>query len=115
MESLYGFADALHETLLQDHRGFIDLLPAISDLLGKISFTKMRSVGGVLVSCKGDKNGVTYAKFESKKQIEIKVKNNFGASKLSVITGGKESVLTVEQGEIFSVAVLGKVEIAPAV
>ena len=115
LESLFGFADAIHETLLQDHRGFIDLLPAISDLSGKISFTKMRSKGGVLVSCKGSKKGVTYAKFESKKQIEIKVKNNFGSDKLSVTTSDGASVLTVAQGEIFPVTVSGKVEIAPVI
>ncbi len=52
LESLFGFADALHEMLLQDHQGFIELFPAIPDewKSGTVEFKNLRSRGGLLVS-----------------------------------------------------------------
>ena len=52
LESLYGFADALHEMLLQDHRGFIELFPAIPDewKTKTVTFGNLRSRGGLLIS-----------------------------------------------------------------
>lgn len=52
LESLFGFADALHEMLLQDHQGFIELFPAIPDewKRGTVEFKNLRSRGGLLVS-----------------------------------------------------------------
>lgn len=52
LESLFGFADALHEMLLQDHQGFIELFPAIPDewKRGPVEFKNLRSRGGLLVS-----------------------------------------------------------------
>lgn len=52
LESLFGFADALHEMLLQDHQGFIELFPAIPDEWknGAVEFKNLRSRGGLLVS-----------------------------------------------------------------
>ena len=102
LESLYGYADAIHETLLQDHMGFIDLLPAVSSLLGKISFKKMRSVGGVLVSCKGDNGKVLEVTFTSKKPTKIKVKNNFDSDCLAVLSKDGEKQIQVKKGEIFT-------------
>lgn len=52
LESLFGFADALHEMLLQDHQDFIELFPAIPDewKRGTVEFKNLRSRGGLLVS-----------------------------------------------------------------
>ena len=52
LESSFGFADALHEMLLQDHQGFVELFPAIPDEWKKrtISFKNLRSRGGILIS-----------------------------------------------------------------
>ena len=52
LESLFGFADALHEMLLQDHQGFIELFPAIPDewKRGTVEFKNLRSRGELLVS-----------------------------------------------------------------
>ena len=60
LESLYGFADALHEMLLQDHQGFIELFPAIPDEWKDraIEFKNLRSRGGNLISAML-KNGET--------------------------------------------------------
>lgn len=108
LESVYGFADAIHETLMQDNMGFIDLLPAVSTLLGRVSFKKMRSRGGVLVSCEGRFDGVERAVFESKKPIKIKVKNNFNADALTVDLNGKTFEIKVSKGEVFSLDLIGK-------
>lgn len=108
LESLYGFADAIHETLLQDHGGFIDLLPAVSNLLGEVSFKRLRSRGGVLISCLGDCNGVKVALFESEKMAVVKVKNNFASDKLAITYGDKTEVVSVPQGEIFEIEINGR-------
>ncbi len=52
LESLFGFCDALHEMLLQDHGGGIELFPAVPEQWknGKIGFKNLRSRGGLLVS-----------------------------------------------------------------
>lgn len=52
LESSFGFCDALHEMLLQDHQGFIELFPAIPTewQTGMISFKNLRSQGGILIS-----------------------------------------------------------------
>lgn len=112
LESLYGFADAIHETLLQDHMGFIDLLPAVSSLLGKISFKKMRSRGGVMVSCKGENGYVLEAEFTSKKPMRINVKNNFKSNSLKVCQNGLVKIIEVEEGEIFTLNLNGKTTVS---
>ena len=91
--------------------GFIDLLPAISQLLGKVSFKKMRSQGGVLVSCNGDKGKVLDATFTSKKPTKIKVKNNFASENLTVASNGEKMQLQVKRGELFELDLCGTIVI----
>ena len=52
LESLFGFCDALHEMLLQDHQGCIELFPAIPDEWRSrgVVFKNLRSRGGLLIS-----------------------------------------------------------------
>ena len=52
LESLFGFCDALHEMLLQDHQGYIELFPAIPDEWKSrgVAFKSLRSCGGLLIS-----------------------------------------------------------------
>lgn len=52
LESLFGFCDALHEMLLQDHQGCIELFPAIPDewRSREVVFKNLRSRGGLLIS-----------------------------------------------------------------
>lgn len=58
LESLYGFCDALHEMLLQDHQGFMELFSAIPDEWRNrgVAFKNLRSRGGLLISAR-IKNG----------------------------------------------------------
>ena len=52
LESLFGFCDALHEMLLQDHQGCIELFSAIPDewKSREVAFKSLRSRGGLLIS-----------------------------------------------------------------
>ena len=52
LESSFGFCDALHEMLLQDHTGEIEVFPAVPDewKSGAVEFKNLRSRGGLLVS-----------------------------------------------------------------
>ncbi len=61
LESLFGFCDALHEMLLQDHEGSIELFPAIPQSWqnGKVSFKNLRSRGGLLVSAQFSMGKIT--------------------------------------------------------
>ena len=58
LEASFGFCDALHEMLLQDHTGKIELFAAIPEEWKKreISFKNLRSRGGLLISATS-KNG----------------------------------------------------------
>ena len=57
LESLYGFCDALHEMLMQDHTGEIELFPAIPDEWRKksVEFKNLRARGGILISARMEK------------------------------------------------------------
>ena len=59
LEALFGFCDALHEMLLQDHTGKIELFAAIPQewKTRTIGFKNLRSRGGLIISAKL-KNGV---------------------------------------------------------
>ncbi len=59
LESLFGFCNALHETLLQDHTDEIELFPALPDewKTRTVEFRNLRARGGLLVSAKSV-NGV---------------------------------------------------------
>lgn len=54
LEALYGFCDALHEMLLQDHTGEIELFPAIPEEWKShtVAFEHLRSRGGLTLSAK---------------------------------------------------------------
>ena len=61
LESLYGFCDALHEMLLQDHTGKVELFPAIPEEWRSrpVEFENLRSRGGILISARTEKGKIT--------------------------------------------------------
>ena len=75
LESLFGFCDSLHEMLLQDHTGVIELFSAIPDEWknGTLEFKNLRSRGGLLVSAKLEKGEIAGLSVRSpaEKQVEI--------------------------------------------
>ena len=78
LESLFGFCDSLHEMLLQDHMGVIELFAAIPDEWKEktTEFKNLRSRGGLLVSAKLEKGEITKLSVRSpaEKQVEINEK-----------------------------------------
>ena len=82
LESLFGFCDALHEMLLQDHQGCIELFPAIPDEWRSrgVVFKNLRSRGGILIS----------AAFLNGKINTLEVKS---PKETSVVINGKTYVL----------------------
>ena len=69
LESLYGFCDALHETLLQDHTENIELFPAVPDEWKRrgVSFDNLRSRGGLLISAEAKGGEIVKLKVKSLK------------------------------------------------
>ncbi len=75
LEGLFGFCDALHEMLLQDHTGSIELFPAIPEEWRKrtVSFENLRSRGGLTVSAKARNSEITGLSITSPEPREIVV------------------------------------------
>ena len=99
LESSFGYCDALQEMLMQEHQGYIHLFPAIPDEWKKsVSFKKLRSYGGVLVSAEM-KNGLpVFVKLEAKKPMTVLLKNTFGKANITVKTANGEKSVCEKDG-----------------
>ena len=73
LEALFGFCDALHEMLLQDHTGKIELFAALPEewTYREVSFKNLRSRGGLIVSAKMKNGAITELVVSAPKQCEI--------------------------------------------
>jgi alpha-L-fucosidase 2 len=99
LESLFGYCDALQEMLLQDHQGYLDIFPAVpQEWLKKLSFKKLRSYGGVLVSAKAVNGQIEQVELVLPRDMGIKIKNAFHVSALCSIQDNKEKVVTEREG-----------------
>jgi alpha-L-fucosidase 2 len=95
LESLFGYCDALQEMLLQDHQGYLDIFPAVpQEWMKKLSFKKLRSYGGVLVSAKALNGQIEQVELVLPCDMEIKIKNTFNTSTLCCVQDKKEKFLT---------------------
>ena len=88
LEAEFCFNDAIQEMMMQEHEGWLELLPAIPKKWRSVSFKKLRSYGGLLVSLKLRKGKISYLEFNAKRDTTLKIKDNYGLSALL----GKESV-----------------------
>lgn len=59
LEGNFAFAQGIHEMLLQSHRGYIEIFPALPSGWNNVSFNKLRTEGGFIVSARKE-NGVEY-------------------------------------------------------
>ena len=86
LESLFGWCDALHEMLLQDHQGYVHLFPAIPAEWKQrnISFEKLRSVNGILISAKCQKGALKEVTLQAPRPLSICLKNTFGVGQVCV-------------------------------
>ncbi len=91
LEALYGYCDALHEMLMQDHQGYVYLFPAIPEKWSNLSFVDLRSRSGVLISAVMKNNLIKKVTLKVKDSIEIKIKNNLSLSgRICVVNNGNK-------------------------
>ncbi len=89
LESSFGYCDALHEMLMQDHQGFLELFPAIPDEWAprEISFENLRSVSGTLVSA-ATKHGVLQSvTLTANTARTLRIKNTFASKPFATCNG----------------------------
>ncbi|MBQ8657965.1 MAG: glycoside hydrolase N-terminal domain-containing protein [Clostridia bacterium] len=100
LEASFAYCDALHETLMQDHQGYIHLFPAAPQEWNEkeISFKSLRSRNGVLVSANYKKGKTLKASFSVKRKTEILLKNTFEVEELLLKKGKNIQVLAAEDG-----------------
>ena len=110
LESLFGYCDALQEMLLQEHRGFIHLFPALPDEWKdkRIAFERLRSYGGVEVSAEWRDGKPQTLVLRSKKPQTVRVYNNFGKEELCFSDGQK---VRCAIGESFGLFVEGEISL----
>lgn len=109
LEAHYSYCDTIQEMLMQDHKGYIDLFPAIPfEWEKKCSFSKFRSYGGVIVSANCINGVVEKVKLTSRKRQVVKIKNNFGVEKLRIIKNGKIIEMFCNIGDVFEIEVDSK-------
>ena len=82
MESHYSFCDGIHLMLMQEHEGYLSLLPALPDEWEDLEFSKLRSYGGLLVSLKLEGGRVTKLTLTAPRAMTVKVKDVRGLSAL---------------------------------
>lgn len=113
LESSFGYCDALQEMLLQEHQGYIHLFPAIPEdwANNTLSFTDLRSYGGVLVSASYDKGKTQSVSLTLPRVMELKIKNTFGVEEITLKQGKKKQTLRAENGYFIFTAKRGKVEL----
>lgn len=109
LESSFGFCDALQEMLLQEHQGYIHLFPAIPEVWQEkgVSFERLRSYGGVLVSAACAHGVITRLRLESSAPKTFCVKNVFGRTHLR-FSDGQETDCPI--GELFTIRVNGTID-----
>ena len=102
LESSFGYCDALQEMLLQEHQGYLHLFPAIPCDWAeqKLSFQRLRSYGGVLVSAWATGERLEKVELYLPREMQVKIKNTFGDSQVLCKAKGCSGVLVDENGYI---------------
>lgn len=100
LEGLFGFCDALQEMFLQEHQGYIDLFPAVPNDWTKISFKRLRSYQGILVSAEWKDRKVQKVVLESKRNVRVRLLNAFEGEVLTLKHSKTESQIQVARGAL---------------
>lgn len=62
LEGNFAFAQGVHEILLQSHKGYIEVFPAVPETWKEASFTTLRTEGAFLVSAKKENGIISFIK-----------------------------------------------------
>jgi alpha-L-fucosidase 2 len=74
LEGNFAFAQGVQEMLLQSHKGYVEVFPAVPESWKNISFTKLRSQGAFLISAKKENGALSEVKIFSEKGGFLKLK-----------------------------------------
>lgn len=104
LEANYAYCDAIHNMLIQDHLGYIELFPCVPDewKCEEISFESLRARKGVLVSATYKNGTVTRLTVKTERKQTIRFKNNFGKETILCLSGRE---IKCKIGEIFSIEI----------
>ena len=99
LEGNFAFARGVHEMLLQSHKGFIEVFPAIPGSWKNVSFRQLRTEGAFLISAKKEDGITTQVKIRAEKGGLLKLKLPFKVFSLSNTKKKfffKESILEIQ-------------------
>ena len=85
LEGNFAFAQAVHELLLQCHKGYIEVFPAVPDSWKNVSFNTLRTEGAFLVSGKKENEMVKEVRIKSEAGGKLRIKLPFENWKVSGI------------------------------
>ncbi|HYM94256.1 MAG TPA: hypothetical protein VET23_08965 [Chitinophagaceae bacterium] len=85
LEGNFAFAQGIHELLLQSHKGYIEVFPAVPDSWKNVSFNTLRTEGAFLVSGKKENNTITEVKIKSEVGGKLSIKLPFKSWKVTGI------------------------------
>jgi alpha-L-fucosidase 2 len=95
LEGNFAFAQGIHEMLVQSHKGFIEIFPAVPKDWNNISFKSLRTEGAFLISAKKENGVVTEMTIKSEAGGALFVKLPFPTW---LVTGVDRSKIKVEKG-----------------
>jgi alpha-L-fucosidase 2 len=95
LEGNFAFAQGIHEMLLQSHKGYIEIFPAIPGAWKNISFKTLRTEGAFLVSAKKENGVVTNITIKSGAGGELALKLPFNTW---LVKGTKRNDINMENG-----------------
>jgi alpha-L-fucosidase 2 len=93
LEGNFAFAQGIHEMLLQSHKGYIEIFPAVPKDWHNISFNTLRTEGAFLVSAKKENNIVTELTIKNEAGGDLFVKLPF---KTWLVKGAKRNDIKIE-------------------
>jgi alpha-L-fucosidase 2 len=95
LEGNFAFAQGIHEMLLQSHKGFIEVFPALPADWKDVSFKTLRAEGAFLVSAKKENGVITEIKIKAEAGGIVKLKLPF---KTWMADGAERSLIAVKDG-----------------
>lgn len=94
LEGNFAFAQGIHEMLLQSHKGFIEIFPAIPTDWKNVSFNTLRTEGAFLVSATKENGVISEVKVTPENGGELKIKLPF---KTWIVSGIGRKLVTVDE------------------
>lgn len=91
LEANFAYCDAIHNMLIQDHLGYLELFPCVPDEWKdiKIAFENLRTLGGVTVSATYRGGKIVRLALNCKDKTEVKIKDSYGLKELLESCGQK--------------------------